>query len=133
MVFSDLITTISQGLDPEQDIDYRNAPFINRFIRKIPEAKWIVISEYYELRDDSKVINSLSSNYFKEGQYEKALEITGDEYLMKYVGIFKYYESALSDAKKDTDFDDVEGNYRGIELMRQCISDIKDLKEEYGR
>ncbi|HBE43196.1 MAG TPA: hypothetical protein DDW27_18740, partial [Bacteroidales bacterium] len=132
-VFSDMITTISQGLDPEQDIDFRNTPFINRFIRKIPEAKWDVISEYYELRDDSKVISSLSTNYFKEGQYEKALEITGDQYLMKYVGIFKYYESALNDAKKDTDFDDVEGNYRGISLMRQCISDIKDLKEEYGR
>jgi len=132
-VFSDIVTTISQGLDTEQDIDYRNAPFVNKFIRKIPEAKWNVISEYYDLRDDSKITSDLSANYFKEGQYEKALEIMGDEYLMKYVETFKHYESALDDAKKDTDFDEVEGNYRGIELMRQCISDIKDLKEQFGR
>lgn len=132
-VFSDIVTTISQGLDTEQDIDYRNAPFVNKFIRKIPEAKWNVISEYYDLRDDSKITSDLSTNYFKEGQYEKALEIMGDEYLMKYVETFKHYESALDDAKKDTDFDEVEGNYRGIELMRQCISDIKDLKEQFGR
>jgi len=132
-VFSDLITTISQGLSPEQEIDYRNAPFVNRFVRKIPEAKWNVISEYYNLRDDSKIINSLSANYFKEGRYEKTMEILGDEYLMKYTEIFKHYESSLDEAKKDTDFDNVEGSYRGIELMRQCINDIKDLKEEYGR
>ena len=132
-VFSDMITTISQALDVEQEIDYRNMPFVNRFIRKVPESKWDIISKYYNLRDDNKVINALSSNYFKEGQYEKALEIAGDEYMAKYVAIFKHYESALNDAKKAVDFDDVEGNYVGIELMRQCVNDINDLKEEYGR
>ena len=131
--FSDLITTITQGLTPEQDIDFRNMPFVNRFIRKVPEAKWNIISDYYSLRDDNKVTNLLSANYFKEGNYEKAMEIMGDEYLMRYTETFKHYESALDDAKKDVDFDDVEGNYRGIELMRQCINDIKDLKEQYGR
>jgi len=131
--FSDLITIISQSLDPERDIDFRNAPFINRFIRKIPEAKWNIINEYYNLRDDSKETQNLVKQYWKDENYIKAIGMVEDEYLMRYVEVFKWYESALDDAKKDVDFDDVEGNYRGIDLMRQCIQNIKELKNEYGR
>jgi len=132
-VFSDMITTISQAFDPEEEIDFRNTPFVNRFIRKTPEAKWNIIKEYYDLRDDSKVTNLLSKEYWKSGSYDKAMSILGDEYSMKYIQIIKHYESALDDAAKAMDYDTVEGSDLTIELMRQCIIDIRDLKEEHGK
>jgi hypothetical protein len=61
------------------------------------------------------------------------MSILGDEYLMRYVQIVKHFESALDDAAKTMDYDTIEGSDLSIELMRQCIIDIKDLKEEYGK
>ena len=72
-VFSDMITTISQALDVEQEIDYRNMPFVNRFIRKVPESKWDIISKYYNLRDDNKVINANRSIISRKGSMRKLL------------------------------------------------------------
>lgn len=132
-VFSDMITTISQAFDPDEEIDFRNTPFVNRFIRKTPEAKWNIIKEYYDLRDDSKVTNLLSKEYWKSGSYDKAMSILGDEYSMKYIQTIKHYESALDDAAKAMDYDTIEGSDLTIELMRQCIIDIRDLKEEHGK
>jgi hypothetical protein len=136
-VFSDLITTVSQAVDPDKAIDYKNVPFVNKFIRKIPEAKWNVISKYYNLRDDEKIGITVEKDALKTaeqtGDFSKVNAMYGNEYLQNYKEIFGMYEKELDDAAKEKKFDFVEGSNRSIDLMESCIKDINDLKKQYGK
>lgn len=135
--FSDLITTVVQATSPDQDIDFRNVPFLNRFIRKIPEDKWNIIGEYYDLRDDAKINSDLQKEAVKEaertGDWSEVTAMYGNEYLQRYHETFRYYESELDDAMKMKDFDLVEGNRLSVEIMERAIQDIQRLKQEYGK
>jgi hypothetical protein len=136
-VFSDLITTVSQAVDPDKAIDYKNVPFVNKFIRKIPEAKWNVISKYYNLRDDEKIGITVEKDALKTaeqtGDFSKVNAMYGNEYLQNYKEIFGMYEKELDDAAKEKKFDFVEGSNRSIDLMESCIKDINNLKKQYGK
>jgi hypothetical protein len=136
-VLSDLITTVSQVVDPDKAIDYKNVPFLNKFVRKTPEAKWNVISEYYNLRDDEKIGLTVEKDALKTaretGDWSKANAIYGNEYLMRYAEIFKYHEKELDDAAKEKKYDIVEGSLHAIQIMEQCVNDIEKLKKEYNK
>jgi hypothetical protein len=136
-VFSDLITTIGQVVDPDKNIDYKNVPFINRFIRKTPEARWNIIAEFYNLRDDENISSAVEKNALKEakqtGDFSKVNAMYGNEYLQEYRAIFKNYEHELDNAAKEKKFDLVEGSNNAIEVMKNCINDIHVLKEKYGK
>jgi len=136
-VFSDLITTIKQAGDPDENIDFRNVPFVNRFIRKTPEAKWNIIREYYDNRDDKRIGVFLQKDLEKRaeesGDWSKVEKIYSNQYIQEYHEIFRMYEAELDDAAKDKSFDLVEGSKRAIDLMEQCNRDIAKLKERYKK
>ena len=50
-VSSDIITSIVQMVSQEQPMDLDNIPFVNSFIRNVPEEKWQVLDKYNELKE----------------------------------------------------------------------------------
>jgi len=134
---SDLVTTTVQAVKPDQEVDFRNAPFVNRFIRKTPEAKWNIIAEYYNLRDDDKVNSALQKLYAQEaegsGDWSKVYGMEGNDYLQQYHEIFGFYEKELEGAAKDKKYDFVEGSEYAIKLMKDAIAEIHDLKKKYNK
>jgi hypothetical protein len=134
---SDLFTTIIQATSPDQDIDFRNIPFVNRFIRTVPEAKWNIISEYYNLRDDTRSYSKLEKDAIKDaettGDWSTVTAMYGNEYLQRYQETFASFEGELDDAMKMKDFDIIEGNRLSVEIMERAIAEIKELKREYGK
>jgi hypothetical protein len=136
-VFSDLITTVSQSLTTDQEINFKNIPFVNRFIRQTPEAKWNIIADYYKLKDDVTAHKGLKRDYLKQaeaGGSTAGIEATeGSNYYQQYQDILDSYDSSIKDISDQVDFNDVEGTKPMYDLMQQCINDIKALKEQYKK
>jgi len=136
-VVSDLITTVSQAIDKEQVIDFKNIPFVDRFLRKTPPAKWNIISEYYDLKEANDRDITLMKEYEKQGretgntsQYERMAE---DEYRIERKMIFDSYEDQISDLTKGVTKDDTETSSLVIELMDMCVGEVKELEARYKR
>jgi hypothetical protein len=136
-VFSDLLTTVSQALDPEEEVDFRNVPFVDKFIRKAPEAKWNIISEYYDLKEDNDRDVVLMKEYEKKGretgdvsQYSR---MATDEYRVMRRQLFDTYEDRISDLTKTATKDDMETADLVIEMMDRCIGQVKELEARYRR
>jgi hypothetical protein len=136
-VFSDLITTVSQSLTPDQEINFKNIPFVNRFIRQTPEAKWNIIADYYKLKDDVTAHKGLKRDYLKQaeaGGSIAGIEATeGSNYYQQYQDILDSYDSSIKEISDQVDFNDVEGTKPMYDLMQSAIKDIKALKEQYKK
>jgi len=137
MVFSDLITTISQVLKSDEEINFKNVPFVNRFIRQTPEEKWNIISEYYNLKDVVAIHKGLKRQYTKQaeagGDTSQIEKTEGSGYYESYQSILDNYDNDISEMSKEIDFSDIEGSVQIYELMKQCINDIDSLKKEFNK
>jgi hypothetical protein len=136
-VVSDLITTVSQAIDKEQEVDFKNVPFVNKFLRQTPPAKWNIISEFYSLKEATDRDVTLMKEYEKQGretgntsQYERMAE---DEYRIERKMIFDSYEDQISDLTKGVTKDDMESSSLVIELMDMCVGEVKELEARYKR
>jgi hypothetical protein len=136
-VLSDLIVTVKQAVSPDESIDFKNVPFVNRFIRKIPEAKWNIIAEYYNLRDDYTINNRLDKDDVKQaeetGDWSRVTAAYGNEYLQQYKMIFQMAEKELDYATKEKKYDLIEGSRYAVEIMDRTNEQIKALKEKYNK
>jgi hypothetical protein len=136
-VLSDLIVTVKQAVSPDESIDFKNVPFVNRFIRKTPEAKWNIIAEYYNLRDDYTINNRLDKDDVKQaeetGDWSRVTAAYGNEYLQQYKMIFQMAEKELDYATKEKKYDLIEGSRYAVEIMDRTNEQIKALKEKYNK
>lgn len=136
-VFSDLMTTASQALDPEQDVDFRNIPFVNKFLRETPEAKWQVIREYYDLKSEDDRDVTVMKEYERTanagGGTDKYEQMATDEYRQLRHELFTTYDGMIGDLTKGRTRDDAETADLAIELMDQCVSQVKELQMKYKR
>jgi len=134
-VVSDLMTTIGQTINPEEEVNFRNVPFINRFIRMTPESKWRIMSEYYKLKEGVTEHKALKKEYKKKAEAglgeEQIAKTEGSAYYETYQDILDSYDKDISDMSAELDFKDTEGTKPMWDLMQQCINDIKALKQEY--
>jgi N12 class adenine-specific DNA methylase len=134
-VFSDLITTISQAIAPDQEVNFKNVPFVNKFIRQTPEAKWNIIADYYNLKDAVSVHSGLKRAYKQQaeaGGDSSQIEATeGSSYYEEYQSILESYDKDIKEIGDQVDFTDIEGTAPIYALMKQCIDDIKNLKLKY--
>jgi hypothetical protein len=140
-VLNDLITTVLQAVTPGEEINFKNVPFVNKFLRQTPEAKWNIISEYYSLKEPVEVHQALEKQY--EGQaetgkvmhekIEKYKKTISNPYYIQYDAIFNTYDKQITELKKDESFNPVDGSKRAIELMEECNDKIKTLKIKYNK
>jgi N12 class adenine-specific DNA methylase len=135
-VLSDIITTISQALSPDEEVNFKNIPFVNKFIRQTPEAKWNIIAEYYNLKDAVSAHKGLKRDYQKQaeaGGSTAGIEATeGSNYYQAYQDILDSYDKDIKEISDQVDFNDIEGTKPVYDLMSQCIADIKALKKQFN-
>ena len=136
-VFSDLISIVAQALDPDEEIDFRDVPFVNKFIRNTPEAKWNIISEYYDLKKENDRDLALMKEYKKKAMetwdtflYER---MATDEYRVRRQQVFDTYEDQIKELTRKEVKDDLETASLAIEMMDYCIGQVKQLDELYRK
>ena len=135
-VFVDLLTTIMQVADKEQEVDFKNMPFVNRFIRETPESKWNVIKEYYSLKEVPAIHKDLKRGYRKQAEVtgeDKQYDATGNnDYYEDFTKIMDDYDKSLDKKKEEMDFyNDIEGTKEMTDEMQKCIDEINTLKQKY--
>lgn len=132
---TDVLTTAIDGLDSEKEIDFRNAPFINQFIKKIPEAKWKVIGEYYDIKSEGNesAFGQLERSYFSQEDKTKYKEVAGSNYLNEYNAVVNYYDKRLTTMMQYMDYKTAEGSEEVINTMKDAIEAIKQVKQKYNK
>lgn len=130
---SDIVTTASQAVSEEEDVDFNNIPFVNSFIRKTPEAKWRTIQQYYDLKTDDGFISfdALKREFLKKEDKSQYIELATDNYLNKYSAIMSAADKKLDAQMKAMDYKTAEGNEAVLETMSETIEKINALKKEY--
>ena len=132
---TDVLTTAIDGLDSEKEVDFRNAPFINQFIKKIPEAKWKVIGEYYDIKSEGNesAFGQLKRSYFYQEDKTKYKEVAGSNYLNEYNAVVNAYDKRLTTMMQYMDYKTAEGSEEVINTMKDAIEAIKQVKQKYNK
>ena len=136
-VVSDAINTVAQFARPDEDVDFRNLPFVNAFIRKIPEGKWATIREFYDLKDKysdyEKVMNEYKKIAFKGGDTKRYIDSATNTHAREYITTMNYYDSILGKMMKTVDMKDADNSKDVLDLMEKAINDIEKLNKRYNK
>jgi len=136
-VITDAITTLGQVLNPEEDVDFRNAPFVNAFIRKMPEGKWATIRKFYDIKDDMRNYEKVQNEYkkiaFQGGNVERYKDAATNKYAQEYITTVNTYDNLLDLMMKNVSMKDSENSKQVLELMERAINDIEKLNKKYKR
>jgi len=136
-VVSDLITTVTQVLDPAEEVDFRNVPFVNKFVRNTPEAKWNIIRSYYDLKSENDRDVTLMKEYERQarqtGDISQYARMSTDEFRARRQQLFDSYEDQIKNLTKGQTKDDMETASMAIELMDRCVGQVKELEARYKR
>jgi hypothetical protein len=136
-MITDMITTAYQGISPETEVDFKNMPFVNKFIRKTPEAKWNIIADYYNLKEEAGGYADLTKIYESQasegGTPDKYNQIASDQRALAIQDIFASYDSDIKELSKDKVKDDVASADQIIVLMKQCLDQVNQYKKAYGQ
>lgn len=134
-VAADAITTISQALSKDEEVDFNNIPFVNSFIRKTPASKWKIIEQYYNLKADNGFISfdALKRDLFNREDKGQFKELATDVYLNKYQAVLERYDQLLSQKMQFMDYKTAEGSESVLSTMKDAIEAINDIKKEFNR
>ena len=131
----DLFTTAMQIGDPDKEVDFKNAPFLNSFFKKIPGAKWKIIGEYYDLKSDGNEskFDALKTTYFNQEDKTKFKELAPSGYYNEYNAVLDAYDQRLTLQMKFMDYKTAEGSEEVTNTMKEAIKAIKEVKQKYNR
>jgi hypothetical protein len=136
-VVTDIISTISEAVNKNKEIDFRNIPLVDQWIRQTPEAKWNVIKEFYDNKPDADVNKTLESNYEKQAEAgkgtDKYKQVAGSAYYQQLQNTYDMYDKMIGDSKKIETYDPIEGSKEVLDLMTQCNDKIRALKIKYNK
>ena len=125
--------SIIKAINPNEEIDFKDLPFVNSFIRKTPEAKWKIIKEFYGLKKEIEGIDVLKRAYYKKGSYDKYVQLSTNGYYAQYEGIVTGLDDAVQNLMKTMDFKTASGSDQVLGLMKTTIDQVKQLKLNYKR
>lgn len=131
----DVLTTAMQAVIPDQEVDFKNAPFLNSFFKKIPEAKWKIIGEYYDMKSDGNEskFDALKNSYFNQEDKTKFLELAPSGYYNEYNATLDAYDEMLTEKMKFMDYKTAEGSEEVTNTMKDAIKALKQVKQKYNR
>ncbi len=122
---TDFVTTGCQII--ELDVNLDNIPFLNSFVRNVPEKKWGVIREFNRLKDKYGGYDDLERDYkdyaIESGNSEKYVRTAtskGRKIQMK----LDLYNKMIGGIIKAKGFDDESM----IETMERAIEDVKKME-----
>lgn len=131
----DVLTTAMQATMPDKEVDFKNAPFLNSFFKKIPEAKWKIIGEYYDMKSDGNEskFDALKTSYFNQEDKTKFKELAPSGYYNEYNAVLDAYDQRLTLQMKFMDYKTAEGSEEVTNTMEEAIEAIKEVKQKYNR
>lgn len=121
----------------DEEFDFRNAPFVNAFIRKTPESKWKVIEKYQAVRDEVEYRPDLRRAYKKQAEtgskegIERYSEFNSNVYYNRLEATVNNYEKMIDDISDKVDWNTAEGSERITDLMQRMIDETDKLKNQY--
>jgi hypothetical protein len=140
--FVDLFTTAYQLASPAE-LDFTNVPFLNKFLRSTPEAKWETIGKYYDLREELEVHGEVESGYRTVGMENVKSE--KEEPFKKFIGAKtnKYYieigiEMEKAEAFIDKEYqlyniyENKEAGDRVTSYMNEAVKKADEIKKKYN-
>jgi hypothetical protein len=137
--FGNILTTVARAFNPDEEIDLKQAPFVNAILKKTGEARWETIKEYRSLAEDIKGMGVLSGEYMKriikreKNAKSKYINIEGSPYLQKYKTILEAADDEIKLKAQKVDYRTGEGEDAVIEKMKSTIEKINKLKKEYTK
>ena len=137
--FSDIINTGYQMASKEEDFDFRNAPFVNAFIRKTPERKWKVIRQWYDYKAGIHDFN-VARNVYKKGAYkgdkeakDKYVTTMQNNFNQEYNRMVNGYSKVIDLLSEQADYSDPKGLDDVVREMERAIGEIDKLKSKYNK
>lgn len=136
-VVTDAVTTAVQIFDPDTPYDFRNTPFINAFIRKVPEKKWKTIREYQEVKseisDFPSILRAYKSDARLSGNTDRYKTAYKNRYLQEYSATIKVYDNVISNLAERVDYKTGEGMDEMVKVMNDAINKVNAIKEKYDK
>jgi hypothetical protein len=123
---NDFITTFWQFVSMDDAIDLNNAPFINSFIRNVPDAKWQVIRQYQSYQEYIKDANKYRSTAKGERNIQ-GLENYYESDYFKAKKIFDSYDKVIDRVIENYGFDNEEASKTITDLMKQANTQLEKL------
>ena len=128
-VLTDFVTSIIQFANPNDSLDLDNVPFINAFIRNVPEEKWQIIREYNDIK---KLIGD-ADFYRSKANSSYNIENLKKYYRSDYPKLkarFDATDSAISLIMEAKGFESEEAAQTVSDLMKDFIHDVKQIKQQ---
>jgi hypothetical protein len=119
---NDFIITTGKFITPEEEVEIGDIPFVNSFIRNIPDEKWTVIEKYYGYEEHINNAKTLYNDAMREGDIETLNWFKKNDY-MQAIQIFKSYDKAINSIR-DKYGEDIEG-LQGIEELSNLMIDLR--------
>jgi hypothetical protein len=136
-VFTDAITTLAQVADPNTPVDFRNIPFVNAFVRKVPEAKWRTIREYQQTKsyisDYPYILSAYKKDVRLSGNTTRYREAYGNRFLQEYLQTIKVYDNIIELQAERVDYKTGEGMDEMVKTMKEAMKRIDKIKEKYDK
>jgi hypothetical protein len=123
-VLTDLSTTMVQLAVPEQEVDINNIPFVNSFIRNVPEEKWAIVGEYYDLKELVGNVEAVRGYAKKNRDIEKYKDVSFTD-LNRIAIRMKTYDDLISKLIETHGLDSEKGE-KALELMEQAVEYAND-------
>ncbi len=120
---TDLTTTAGQLLTDEE-VDFKNIPFVNSFIKKTPEKKWRILGKYYDLKDEITGLTELTK---QERSKFKHIPL----YYREYKNILDRNDKSIRKIMSELDLYDTKSDDPIFDMMQMTIDQVDDLKERY--
>lgn len=136
---SNMVNTGYQMASSEEDVDFRNVPFVTAFIRKTPESKWKTIEEWYNNKDGANDFKVALKAYKKQAysgdkEAEEKYRITmQNNYNQEYNKLIEGYSGIINELAKNADYQKENGMDDVVNLMKEANKAIEDLKDKYSK
>lgn len=123
---NDFVTTLWQFGDTEEEFDINNAPFLNSFIRNVPEEKWGILREYQAFEDAIQDADKYRSTAQSDMNAEGMKKFYRSDYA-EAKAVYDIYDSAISDIMEAYGFDSEEAAKEVTDLMKEAIDKFEQL------
>jgi len=114
---SDITTTLSQIMEEDEEVDFRNIPFVDAFIKQIPDRKWKILRDYYSIDDELEGYKYVKDNQEldKAYRYEKMM--------------FDATRKRIKNEMEGKDFNSLTANDRVFKMMQKAVDDFEKKRK----
>jgi hypothetical protein len=123
----DFTSTVIQFMSPEEEVDLDNVPFINSFIKNVPEEKWQIIDKYNEIEKTVRDTDKYRQEAQKAGDKEKMERYFNSEY-PGIRSVFKRHDKIVDRFMKKYGFEDEKASAEIIKRMKRAVEEIDALE-----